>query len=498
VGPAYWPAHRTLRVLAERLAGRGYVAARFDYDGTGDSAGGPADPGRVAAWRASVRAAAEELRMLGAERVALVGVRFGATLCALEAVAAGADAVALVSPVVSGRRFARELSLLGEPEPDGDGRVAGGCRFGAETLAELSALDLGGLEQAPAPSMLLVDAPDTLAEALRARGADVEAVPGSRLEETLDVPPLAARCNLELVEAIGGWLERVLPPTARDAAEAAGRRRAEVAPGLEETFAELGSRRLAAVTTAPAAAARATVVLLNSGGEPHVGPGRAWVELARALAASGYAAVRVDFSGWGESPGDATCAVDPYDAETLADVESLLDGLREESHERIVLLGLCASAWQALEVARSRGGDGVAGVVAINPQLYWDWGDLSEPTIGETHARRAPEMRRQALGARLGLWSLLDVAGARPVAARRLRRLARTGTPVLLLFGERDDGLVYLEDRIGRAFAHARRRGSISVAEIPGLDHPLHRTWLRERVAAEIARFLDAHVAGRG
>src|SRR5262245_50192484 len=43
-------AHRTLRHLAERLAAQGIAALRYDHDGTGDSAGGPEDAGRVRAW----------------------------------------------------------------------------------------------------------------------------------------------------------------------------------------------------------------------------------------------------------------------------------------------------------------------------------------------------------------------------------------------------------------------------------------------------------------
>lgn len=37
VGYQYWTSHRTLRVVAERLAAAGHLALRLDYDGTGDS-----------------------------------------------------------------------------------------------------------------------------------------------------------------------------------------------------------------------------------------------------------------------------------------------------------------------------------------------------------------------------------------------------------------------------------------------------------------------------
>ena len=56
VGYEYWSSHRTLRTLAERLAGQGCCALRFDFDGTGDSAGDQWDPGPGAglAERASI------------------------------------------------------------------------------------------------------------------------------------------------------------------------------------------------------------------------------------------------------------------------------------------------------------------------------------------------------------------------------------------------------------------------------------------------------------
>ena len=52
-------AHRTLRQLAQAAADAGIPSLRFDYDGSGDSAGSDADPQRFASWVSSVRAAGE-------------------------------------------------------------------------------------------------------------------------------------------------------------------------------------------------------------------------------------------------------------------------------------------------------------------------------------------------------------------------------------------------------------------------------------------------------
>src|ERR1051325_66360 len=41
-------AHRSFRVLADQLAAAGVTALRFDYHGTGDSAGRDEDPDRLA------------------------------------------------------------------------------------------------------------------------------------------------------------------------------------------------------------------------------------------------------------------------------------------------------------------------------------------------------------------------------------------------------------------------------------------------------------------
>src|ERR1700734_1110922 len=75
VGYEYMSSHRTLRPLAERLAQQGCAALRFDFDGTGDSAGDQWDPVRMQAWQRNIGQAADALRGWGATRLVVIGLR---------------------------------------------------------------------------------------------------------------------------------------------------------------------------------------------------------------------------------------------------------------------------------------------------------------------------------------------------------------------------------------------------------------------------------------
>src|SRR5258707_567166 len=51
LGHEHLHSQRSLRHLADALAGAGFLVLRFDYRGTGDSAGGNEAGGNWAAWR---------------------------------------------------------------------------------------------------------------------------------------------------------------------------------------------------------------------------------------------------------------------------------------------------------------------------------------------------------------------------------------------------------------------------------------------------------------
>lgn len=103
----YMRCHWAFRKLAALLARDGFHVLRFDYSGTGDSAGATGQ-GTLTAWRADIVTASQELRDLaGVRRVSLVGFRLGAALGAQTALKLR-DLV-LWEPVLDGRAHLAEL-----------------------------------------------------------------------------------------------------------------------------------------------------------------------------------------------------------------------------------------------------------------------------------------------------------------------------------------------------------------------------------------------------
>ncbi len=113
-GQEYIRAHRSIRRLSNLLAASGRDTLRFDYFGTGDSAGEMVDAD-LTGWQKDIETAIDEVKdTSGASRVALIGLRLGGSLAACVAARRQRDVEALVlwDPVISGRRYLQELHAL--------------------------------------------------------------------------------------------------------------------------------------------------------------------------------------------------------------------------------------------------------------------------------------------------------------------------------------------------------------------------------------------------
>jgi pimeloyl-ACP methyl ester carboxylesterase len=150
-GHEYERSHKTMRQLALLLARSGRHALRFDYYGTGDSAG-ECGEGSLFTWRGDIGTAIDECRRVtGCDRVTLVGLRLGATLAAQAAADRDdVEALVLLAPVVDAETLLEEWQrvhdefyrTLGRGKgPDLDDELLGfplSARFVAELREGLS------------------------------------------------------------------------------------------------------------------------------------------------------------------------------------------------------------------------------------------------------------------------------------------------------------------------------------------------------------------------
>jgi uncharacterized protein len=215
-GQEYLRAHRSLREIAARLSEAGFHVLRFDYRGGGDSAG-EAGEGRLEGWLEDTAAAAAEIREAsGSPRVALVGLRLGATLAALVAHRGGGiGTLVLWDPVVEGADYLRDLRAAHRAWLSNHARGAAvredealGFPLSEELAADLAGLRLPG--SPPAGRVLIVSSDEGEATPALWRDAAPEAVERRRF------PPAPVWLHAEgmerslvpseLLAFVGGWL----------------------------------------------------------------------------------------------------------------------------------------------------------------------------------------------------------------------------------------------------------------------------------------------------
>jgi uncharacterized protein len=110
-GPEYIYAHRSMRQLAQKLSLSGRHTMRFDYFGTGDSAGEEWETD-LAGWESDVMSAIEAVKdIAGVPKVALIGLRVGANIATNVALQSPTEVEALVlwDPIMSGAEYVQSL-----------------------------------------------------------------------------------------------------------------------------------------------------------------------------------------------------------------------------------------------------------------------------------------------------------------------------------------------------------------------------------------------------
>lgn len=530
-------AHRTLRHLAEEAAKTGFVAVRFDLDGTGDSAGADTDPDRVGAWLASIADACDLARGAGAAQLVLVGVRLGATLAALAA-PRRKDVAALVAfnAVISGKMYLRELRAFQlamnlQPAPVSvveTGQETSGFLLTEATCATLKAIDLAGAGAAPAPIVHVLerdDLPDRKAwpehlQSLRVE-TSVQRVPG--YVEMLD-DPHANRIARAFIDASIDCA-RSLPKSDRDALPAQSRQRlrSRITLGVDgtailEEVVTPGTDMFGIFTQPIRGDANHAVLMLNAGAIRHIGSNRVDVSLSRRLAAAGLCMLRADLPGIGDSParkGETENIV--YGPRCVEDVGVLVTWLRANCAGGISAGGMCSGAYHALRAAIA--GQAIDSAYLINclafgPTVESDpegsglLGDIAyyDQAMRSVHAWRRLFTGKIAFGAvaRVAFWHLAN-HGKR--AGRKLARwlriplrndlgsdllaLAHRGGRMHFLFSANETGLALLASEAGSVVPKLCRTGQFEMQVLKGPDHTFTQRWAQALLLENLIRILS-------
>lgn len=536
---------RFLTLLARNIATAGMPVLQFDYPGCGDAVGDHNDPGRVAAWIASIGQAIDCLKSkTGVADVLVVGFRLGALL-APSGIAGRNDVagVALLAPPSSGAAYVREMIGLSRmidatipcaPDAAGEafeGIEAAGFRMTSETISDIRGLEwqdqliaLNNVETLlvpPQPTALHQE----LAQRIGAHGGTVRIEPFNGFSRLMS-NPTANDIPLDMLRMIAQWSAGLARPGRTFDAPADPIPAGLGGDGYCESPVVLElAPQICGVLCLPIAkpAASMAVLILNAGAIPHVGWARGAVDMARALARQGIASFRADLPGLGQSDAPTEKRLFLYDERGRDDVNRMLDVLTAQGFAQICVVGICAGAYQAFHAARHE--PRITSLAMVNP-LCFAWnssyaldmglskirdnasGPLSEDT-GELleAAVHEPPAKRGTLGAsisKLGKGSLRRLlemfkSGFARSHIRSVRsvehwvqQLTERGTKILIVSCDDDLSLREIERHFGPDGERLKCIKGVTTARIQASDHTLTPPHARIQLHNHLANLLGA------
>jgi len=531
--------HRFMRQLAEQLAAAGLPTLRFDYHGTGNSAGSDLDEARVEHWLGSIRAAMKWLQEnAGVSEIALIGFRLGALL-ATEIARESGDVLqlALIAPPVSGKTHLREMKALSaliaqSTRADAASQTSGGESLlevagflvTRETSESLRQIDLLALQKKPAEHVLVLGRADAvnderLTHHFRELGSQVErkVLPGyAEMEWNSTVASLPGNAFDELVD----WMARDLLSSVQNSASYSLSHELRTETWHEDT-AEFGNDvRLFGIRCRPTVATKSTAVLfVNHGSNHHIGWARMFVQLARRLAAQGVTSLRMDIAGIGDSPAHPGQTENQlYYRGSQRDVYAALDWLQQQGYGECAVVGHCAGAHLGFFSATHD--QRISKLVLLNLQrFFWKRGDSLQVAMrngfrssswylanafdftvwrrlfrGDINVRGITKALMQRLVKRYGRSNAVANPASGQTQRQKVlswfRQFQERGTDVLLVYSAEDGGLDEIALHGGRNARKIRKLPNVQFRIIDGADHNITAPSAFEEYAQILEEYL--------
>jgi len=506
---------KTMFRLATQLADSGYPTLRFDYPGTADaiwdgSAG-------LAEWIDATSEAIDRLKATcGLQSVVMIGLGLGATVATLAAQRReDVSALVLAAPVVSGRRFLRQIAIsaavieegLGlKPSQRPSGVAIAGIVMPLAVADALQKLDLTKeVLDRRRPVLILArksqpqDA--AFADHLSNQGWQVDQAEFEGYDEAMENPTVSV-LPTRAIRLITEWTSRIAPYSGSSSVATPHSVQVSIhGGGYSEEPVVFGQDLFGVITQPDHRSSTPLVVFLNSGYDYHAGWAYQWTRSARTLAGSGIASLRFDLANIGDSaanPGAAEQVL--YSDECHADIGAALDMLAARGESRIMLVGRCSGAFTAFHMAARDAR--VSGAVLINPlRFIWDPSEDVDVALKigprpvavyRQRAKSANTLKRLVIGD-------IDLLGVtRSLGTLALRRFKQLAAPALgsfskitrqrqqchemlraigsralvhILCSEGDASIEQMSFYFGAYFEQLLRFKNVSMTIVPDADH---------------------------
>lgn len=362
-------AYVSIRTLADATAALGMPTLRFDYPGCGDSLEPTAEANNDfwPIWQHSIGDAIDWVRRTtGVRQVVLCGLQIGAALASV--VAARRTDIAglvLIDPMIDGRTYVRAMTfeselLYGKTRAPNEDLLLHELRLSPKTLGDISASDLRRVALPAGMKVALFTRGESralaeLTQVWRDAGVTVSHPQWAGLD-TLFASKLIEEAPIADFGNVLGWLRQEMHAEARPLPPVALQPALLHPPGAVETPMNFGpDGKLFGILAEPDNRAADRVVIVgNIGHDPHYGPGRQSVSLARRLAASGVACLRLDFAGLGDSkapPGKEDVRAHVFEHDRSPELRYAVDALEAKGYRRFGLQGTCSAAYHAFHGA---------------------------------------------------------------------------------------------------------------------------------------------------
>ncbi len=505
LGTEYLSAYRAMRYAADYFALAGIPAFRFDYHGTGDSSGFNDDGNRLEAWLWSIEQANSELkRLTGCSRTGILGLRMGATLASLASEKIAFDFLVLWAALESGRKYLREIKAIQmtgiAQDSEGESGLleAGGMAYWAETEAAIGKIELTQI--VPQALRTLVIPRDDLrtnsrvCDAWRAAGVNVEQLAYSGSAEML-VDVGETTVPHESIIKVTEWVKENIDAPVKEqhdvlqvdiTTSALVRAGSTTGCGVKESFIKFGKDRdcfaiLSEPTISTSHAGLPVIVIVNSGANHRVGPGRLYVTIARELAHLGFRSLRIDIPGLGDSVVNERSRENrDYISNSSDVIHDAIKALGEDYRDyRYVMTGLCSGAYASFHAALDLKDVNIAEAVLINPlTFYWHEGMALEGTSIENFgywnwyrkAARDMESWKKLLRGRANYSTLVKTIRnrVRVVVSAKTRRIRRKGYARSKSLSEVAEG--DLSQDLAKITSNSRHLTFVLASSDPGYD----------------------------